>query len=93
MSVVRTTTASRCRRCGGALQGDQRWCLSCGLAIGTAVIRTTVWRRPLAAATALGAVALVALALAFALLTRNDNPVPQTAPVPAPAAPADTAAD
>lgn len=85
MRAVATT--GPCPRCDSALAGGQRWCLSCGLAAATAVAPARGWRRPLATAATLAAIALVALVLAFVLLTRNDNPVPptQAAPTPAPA--------
>ena len=84
-----TARADACPRCGSALANGQGWCLSCGLAAATTVAQARGWRRPLAIAATLAAIALVALVLAFVLLTRNDNPVP-----PAPAAPpaADTTA-
>ena len=86
MTAVATTR--RCRRCRSALASEQRWCLSCGLAAATVVVPARGWRRPLATAATLAAMALVALVLAFVLLTRNDNPVPatQAAPAPLPAA-------
>lgn len=63
-----------CPRCGAPVPPGQDWCLSCGAAARTRVVRSPDWRRPTAALAALAALSLAALAVAFVQLT--DDPAP-----------------
>jgi len=94
--VDATAPVTACPRCDAALAADQSWCTACGLAARTRIAPTPNWRRPLVAAVAVGAVAIVALMVAFFALTNNDNPLPPAttpaaAPAPAPSEPTATA--
>ena len=62
MSVTTTEPASqlRCPRCGASLAADQDWCLECGAAATTRILRPPSWK--LAAAIVLGVVAAVVVA-------------------------------
>ena len=65
-----TTTAApssqlRCRHCGASLAPDQDWCLECGAAATTRILRPPSWK--LAAGIVLGVVALVVVAVAIAV--------------------------
>lgn len=80
-----------CPRCGATVEGDQSWCLECGLAARTRLARTPNWRAPLVAAGAIGLAAIVALIVAFLVLTGDNAPLPTTA-APAATAPAVTTA-
>lgn len=85
-----------CPRCGAIVEGEQSWCLECGLAARTRLARTPNWRAPLFAAGAIGLAAIVALIVAFLVLTGDNAPLPTTAapataPAPTTAAPVTTA--
>lgn len=83
--------AIACARCGAEVQGDQSWCVECGLAARTRLARAPNWRTPLVAAGAIGLAAIVALVVAFLVLTGDNAPVPTTtAAPPVAAAPATT---
>jgi hypothetical protein len=80
-----------CPRCGATVEGDQGWCLECGLAARTRLAPTPNWRAPLIAAGAVGLAAIVALIVAFLVVTGDNAPLPTTAaPAPAATAPAAT---
>lgn len=84
-----------CPRCGKPVQAAQDWCLSCGAAARTRLLRSPNWRRPLAVLAILAALSLVAFAVSFVDLTEDPTP-PKVTPVntiktvtvPAPAPPA-----
>lgn len=80
-----------CPRCGAPLDGEQGWCLECGLAARTRLARTPNWRAPLVFGAVIGLACIVALIVAFLVLTSNNAPLPTTA-APATAPPATTAA-
>lgn len=86
--------AIACARCGAEVQGDQSWCVECGLAARTRLARAPNWRTPLVAAGAIGLAAIVALVVAFLVLTGDNAPVPTTTAAPpvaaAPATPTPT---
>ena len=65
MSTATTEPASelRCPRCGASLAADQDWCLECGAAATTRILRPPSWK--LAAAIVIGVVAVVVVALAI----------------------------
>ena len=65
MSTATTEPASelRCPRCGANLAADQDWCLECGAAATTRILRPPSWK--LAAAIVIGVVAVVVVALAI----------------------------
>ena len=91
-----------CPRCGAPVPQEQDWCLRCGAAARTRLVRAPSWKLPVAAVTALVLAAVVALALAFVALTDDRPPatgatgatgpaavVPAPAPAPTvPTAPA-----
>lgn len=63
MSTTTTEPASRlrCPHCGASLAADQDWCLECGAAATTRILRPPSWK--LAAAIVLGVVAAVVVAM------------------------------
>jgi Tfp pilus assembly protein PilV/ribosomal protein L37E len=65
VSTATTEPASelRCPRCGASLAADQDWCLECGAAATTRILRPPSWK--LAAAIVIGVVAVVVVALAI----------------------------
>ena len=67
MSTTTTAPSSqlRCRHCGASLAPDQDWCLECGAAATTRILRPPSWK--LAAGIVLGVVALVVVAVAIAV--------------------------
>jgi hypothetical protein len=65
---VTTATAEpasqlRCPRCGASLAADQDWCLECGAAATTRILRPPSWK--LAAGIVIGVIAIVVVALAI----------------------------
>jgi hypothetical protein len=94
---VSTTTTEparelRCPRCGANLAPDQDWCLECGAAATTRILRPPSWK--LAAGIVLGAVAAVVVVVAIVLNALSDDAnhaaasranAPAAAPVPTPA--------
>jgi hypothetical protein len=93
----------RCPRCGANLAPDQDWCLECGAAATTRILRPPSWK--LAAAIVVGVVAAVVVALvivvnalsgdadrAAATPARAPAVTTPAKPAPAPAATASTAA-
>lgn len=79
--------ATTCPRCGATIEGDQAWCLECGLAARTRLARTPNWKAPIVVAGVLGLAAIAALIVAFLVITGDNAPLPTTAaPAPAPAA-------
>ena len=87
-----TTTAEpasrlRCPHCGAQLAPDQDWCLECGAAATTRILRPPSWK--LAAAIVLGVVAVVVVAVVIvvnALSGDSRRAVASRAPRAAPAA-------
>ena len=93
--------AVACPRCGSAVVRDQDWCLICGAAARTRLVRAPSWRVPVALLAAVIAASVLALALAFVALTDDtgsasgatgpSGPSPPAAvtpvPVPVPSAP------
>jgi hypothetical protein len=79
-----------CPRCGAPVEGEQSWCLECGLAARTRLSRSPNWRAPLVVAGAIGLAAIVALVVAFLVLTGDNAPLPTTAAPAATAPPVDT---
>lgn len=78
--------AIACPRCGATVEGEQAWCLECGLAARTRLAPAPNWRAPLVAAGAIGLAAIATLVVAFLVLTGDNAPLPTTAaPAPAPA--------
>jgi hypothetical protein len=65
VSTATTEPASqlRCPRCGASLAADQDWCLECGAAATTRILRPPSWK--LAAGIVIGVVAIVVVALAI----------------------------
>ena len=63
MSTATTEPASelRCPRCGASLAADQDWCLECGAAATTRILRPPSWK--LAAAIVIGVIAVVVIAV------------------------------
>jgi cytoskeletal protein RodZ len=63
VSTATTEPASqlRCPHCGASLAADQDWCLECGAAATTRILRPPSWK--LAAAIVLGVVAAVVVAM------------------------------
>ena len=66
LAIVSTTTTEpasrlRCPHCGASLAADQDWCLECGAAATTRILRPPSWK--LAAAIVLGVVAAVVVAM------------------------------
>jgi ribosomal protein L37E len=63
VSTATTEPASelRCPRCGASLAADQDWCLECGAAATTRILRPPSWK--LAAAIVIGVVAVVVVAV------------------------------
>lgn len=78
-----------CARCGAAIEGEQSWCLECGLAARTRLAPLPNWRAPLVAAAVVGLAAIVALVIAFLTITGDNAPLPTTA-APSTTPPADT---
>jgi hypothetical protein len=76
---VSAVAIADCPRCGAPLQAGAGWCLECGFAARTRVVRSRGWRVPLLLAAAIAAIAVVALVVAFAAITHDDNPLPVTA--------------
>jgi hypothetical protein len=60
--------AEACPLCGGALHGEQDWCLRCGAAARTRLAATPNWRAPLVTAALVAAIALCVLAVALVKL-------------------------
>ncbi|MDX6675845.1 MAG: hypothetical protein QOH11_3263 [Solirubrobacteraceae bacterium] len=103
MTTATTEPASqlRCPRCGANLAPDQDWCLECGAAATTRIMRPPSWK--LAAAIVLGVVAAVVVAVVIVVNALSGDAgraaaTPATARVatatakPAPAAPTSTRA-
>jgi septal ring-binding cell division protein DamX len=105
VSTATTEPASqlRCPRCGANLAPDQDWCLECGAAATTRILRPPSWK--LAAAIVLGVVAAVVVAVvivvnalsgdadrAAATPARAPAATTPAKPAPAPAATASTTA-
>ena len=67
MSTATTEPPSqlRCPRCGANLAADQDWCLECGAAATTRILRPPSWK--LAAAIVLGVLAAVVIAVVIAV--------------------------
>jgi ribosomal protein L37E len=65
VSTATTEPASqlRCPRCGASLAADQDWCLECGAAATTRILRPPSWK--LAAGIVIGVVAIVVVAVAI----------------------------
>jgi hypothetical protein len=94
----RPDEATTCPRCGAPIAPEQEWCVECGTAARTRIVRPPSWRGPVALVAVL--VALVGAGLAVAFVEATDHgsgplrpattPVAST-PAPAPAAPAPTA--
>lgn len=74
-----------CPRCGSALQGDQSWCLDCGLAARTRIHPPPSWRLPVLVTCVVLALlaAGIAVALVALLDTPQSTPAPATVTVPA----------
>jgi hypothetical protein len=72
-----------CRRCGATLGPDQEWCLACGAAAETDVVRPRGWRLPLVLAAVVVLLAIAAAVLAIAELSKGPDKVAQ-APTPTP---------
>ena len=94
MSTATTEPASelRCPRCGASLAADQDWCLECGAAATTRILRPPSWK--LAAAIVIGVVAVVVVALAIvanSLSSDADRAAAVHTRAPAAAAPANAA--
>ena len=82
-----TTDAARCPRCAAELRAGQDWCLECGAAARTRLVRATAWRVPVAAVAVVVVLAGAAAAFAFVRLADTDIPATQaTAPAAAPPA-------
>ena len=103
MSTATTEPASqlRCPRCGANLAPDQDWCLECGAAATTRILRPPSWK--LAAAIVLGVVAAVVVVVVLVVNALSGDAdraaaIPARAPAattpakPAPAPAASTAA-
>jgi ribosomal protein L37E len=69
-----------CPRCGKPVQADQDWCLNCGAAARTRLLRSPNWRRPLTVLAILAALSLAAFAVSFVDLTNDPTP-PKVTPV------------
>ncbi|HWI21994.1 MAG TPA: hypothetical protein VNT22_05195 [Baekduia sp.] len=84
-----------CPRCTAAVPGDQDWCLKCGQAARTRILKAPNWRLPTALMALVIAVSIGALAFSFVRLTEDPAPprwIPQPTVTTLPAAPADPAA-
>lgn len=103
MTTTTTEPAAqlRCPRCGANLARDQDWCLECGAAATTRILRPPSWK--LAVAIVLGVVAAVVVAVVVVVNALSGDAgraaaTPTTAPAaaapakPAPAAPTATKA-
>src|SRR4051812_48503273 len=87
-----------CPQCHTPLGGGQEWCLECGAATGSRVVRSPSWLIPVAIVTAVVVLCAAALAIAlFDVLSGSDDPktlasnpapgAPAPAPQPGPVAP------
>jgi hypothetical protein len=95
VSTATTEPASqlRCPRCGANLAPDQDWCLECGAAATTRILRPPSWK--LAAAIVLGVLAAVVVAVVVvvnALSNDADHAAASRANAPAATTPAQPAA-
>jgi hypothetical protein len=63
-----TPLPDRCAVCEEPLAERQRWCLSCGAAVGSVVARTPRWALPLMAATLVALLAVAGVGYALATL-------------------------
>jgi hypothetical protein len=94
----RPDEATTCPRCGAPLAPEQQWCVECGAAARTRIVRPPSWRGPVALVAVLVALLGAGAAVAFVEATDHGSgqlrpattPVAST-PAPAPAAPAPTA--
>ena len=74
-----------CPRCGATVRAYQDWCLDCGAAARTRLVRAAAWRAPVAALAVV--IVLVGAAAAFAFVRlANTDPDVRPAPTAAPAA-------
>jgi hypothetical protein len=84
--------ADACPLCGGPLEAEQEWCLSCGAAARTRLAATPGWRGPIVAIVAVIALSLGVLAAALIDLAGGSGPtrtqVTRTVTSPAAATPA-----
>jgi hypothetical protein len=84
--------ADACPLCGGPLEAEQEWCLSCGAAARTRLAATPGWRGPIVAIVAVIALSLGVLAAALIDLAGGSGPtrtqVTRTVTTPAAATPA-----
>jgi ribosomal protein L37E len=94
VSTATTEPASelRCPRCGASLAADQDWCLECGAAATTRILRPPSWK--LAAAIVIGVIAVVVIAVVIvvnALSSDADRAAAVHTRAPAAAKPANAA--
>lgn len=82
-----------CPRCSARVAPDQDWCLICGAAARTRLVRAPNWKVPVALLVSVVTASVIALALAFVALTGDGGAVSGAtgpsgpsvvAPVPAP---------
>jgi uncharacterized OB-fold protein len=83
-----TETGARCPRCGATLRAGQDWCLECGAAARTRLVRARAWRAPVIAALVAVALAGAAAAFAFVRVANTDQDVRTVQAAPATTAPA-----
>lgn len=88
--------ASRaCGYCGAPLEARQDWCLHCGAAVTTRIMRPPTWRAPLVAMAGVFLTAVAALIVAFFALSDDDpsrttgvvTPTPTVTPTTTPTKP------
>jgi hypothetical protein len=68
----------RCPQCGQELDPSQEWCLRCGRAATTTVVRPRHWRVPLLLVSLLAALAGVGVAVLFVALSGDDENIVTT---------------
>jgi len=69
-----------CPRCGAEVAATQDWCLACGAAARTVLVRPPNWRLPATVLMTLAALAVIAAIAAFVVATNDDEPLVRTAP-------------
>jgi hypothetical protein len=70
--------ALRCPQCGNELVPGQDWCLRCGRAATTTVVRPRHWKIPMAVVAVLAALAGVGVAVLFVALSGDDENIVTT---------------
>lgn len=94
MSTTTTEPASqlRCPRCGSNLAPDQDWCLECGAAATTRILRPPSWKLAVAIVLAVVTAVVVAVVIVVNALSGDADRAASRASAPAVTAPATPAA-